>query len=91
MALQSKDFSHTGTWSGITYTYIINVTENSVNTTNNTSNVTVTCYLQSSYSGDSFWMYTTTVTATINGTTVINSKEQRSCSGTGKGCRCILY
>lgn len=84
MALQSKDFSHTGRWSGITYTYIINVTENSVDTTNNTSNVTVTCYLQSSYSGDSFWMYTTTVTATINGTTVINSEKQRSCSGTGK-------
>lgn len=84
MALQTKNFSKTGTGGGITYTYTVRVTENSVDTANNTSNVTVQCILKSNYSGACFSDYTTTVTAVINGSTKINSSKKRACSGTSE-------
>ena len=56
MALQTKDFSVTkkSAGGGITYTYIIRVTENSTNKANNTSNLTVKAILKQSYSGTAF-------------------------------------
>ena len=86
MALKTKDFSVTGTSSsgGITYTYILRVTENSINKTKNTSNVTVEAILKQTYSGTAFSSWSTGVSCTINGKEVFSDYRQRQLSGTGE-------
>ena len=85
MALQTKDFSVSGTSSsgGIRYTYTLRVTENSVNVVNNTSNVTVEAILQQNYNGQpTFSSWGTGVSCTLNGTQVFSDYRQRALYGT---------
>ncbi len=86
MALKTKDFSVTGTSSGggITYTYILRVTENSINKAKNTSNVTVQAILKQNYSGTAFYSWSTGVSCTINGKELFSDYRQRDLSGTGE-------
>ena len=86
MALQTKDFSVTGKSSGggITYTYILRVTENSVNAAANTSNVTVQAILKQSYSGTAFTTWYTGVSCTLCGSQIFSDYKQRSLSGTAE-------
>ena len=86
MALKTKDFSVTGVSSGggITYTYILRVTENSTNTAANTSNVTVQAILKQSYSGTAFYSWYTGVSCTINGSQIFSDYRQRRLDGTAE-------
>lgn len=86
MALRTKDFSVTGKSSGggITYTYILRVTENSINTEKNTSSVTVEAILKQSYSGTAFSTWYTGVSCTLNGCQIFSDYKQRSLSGTAE-------
>lgn len=83
MALQSKDFSVTGKSSGggITYTFILRVTENSVSIPNNTSNVTVQAILKQSYSGTAFKDWNTGVSCTLNGSQIFSDYKKRQLDG----------
>lgn len=83
MALQTKDFTKTAKSSsgGVTYTYIMRVTENSTDTVNNSSSVTVQAILKSSYSGTAFSGYRTGVSCTVNGQTLFSDYCRRSISG----------
>ena len=80
MALQSKDFSVTAkSASGrITYTYILRVTENSVDLVKNSSNVTVEAILKQTYAGVAFSGYRTGVSCTINGETLFSDYCRRT-------------
>lgn len=88
MALQTKDFSATGKSSGggITYTYILRVTENSAGIVNGkpVSNITVVAILKQSYSGVAFSNWSTTVTASINGKQIFSDTKKRELSGTAE-------
>lgn len=86
MALKTKDFSVTGTSSGggITYTYILRVTENSIDKTKNTSNVTVEAILKQDYSGTAFFSWSTGVSCSVNGKELFSDYRQRDLSGTGE-------
>ena len=84
MALQTKDFSASVDYNGSTMTYILRVTENSVNTENNTSNLTIKAILKQTWSGELFWQYGTTVTCTINGTQIFSDSARRNLSGTSE-------
>ncbi len=86
MALQTKDFSVTGKSSGggITYTYILRVTQNSTNAAANTSNLTVQAILKQSYSGTAFHTWYTGVSCALNGSQIFSDYVQRSLSGTGE-------
>lgn len=83
MALQTKDFTKTAKSSGggVTYTYIMRVTENSIDTVKNCSSVTVKAILKSSYSGTAFSGYRTGVSCTVNGQTLFSDYCRRSISG----------
>lgn len=81
MALKSQDFSGiytTGT--GIKYTYILRVAENSVNTTKNTSNVTIQAILKDSY-GITFSQWGTGVSCSIDGKEIFSEYKQRKYAG----------
>ena len=84
MALQSMDFTKTAKSSGggVTYTYILRVTENSTDVVKNCSSVTVQAILKSSYSGTAFSGYRTGVSCTINGESLFSDYCSRSISGT---------
>ena len=88
MALQTKDFSVSGKSSGggITYTYILRVTENSAGLVNNKpiSNITVQAILKSSYSGTSFSSTYVNCFCTISGSRKIDYREQTKLEGTGE-------
>lgn len=88
MALRTKDFSITGKSGsgGIAYTYILRVTENSASLVNNkpVSNVTVEAILKQDYNGLAFKLWTTTVTASINGKQIFSDAKQRELNGTGE-------
>ena len=86
MALKSKDFSVTkkSSGGGIGYTYILRVTENSVNATENTSNITVQAILKQDYTGQAFSSWTTYYNCTINGTQVFAASGKKSLSGTSE-------
>ena len=86
MALQTKDFSVSGKSDRgtITYTYILRVTENSVNTAKNTSNVTVQAILKQNYSGLAFKDWTTNITCYLNNVLVINDSRKRKLEGTSE-------
>ena len=83
MALQSKDFSVTAkSASGrITYTYILRVTENSVDLVKNSSNVTVEAILKQTYAGVAFSGNRTGVSCTINGETLFSDYCRRTIEG----------
>lgn len=83
MALQSMDFTKTAKSSGggVTYTYILRVTENSTDIVKNCSSVTVQAILKSSYSGTAFSGYRTGVSCTINGASLFSDYCKRSISG----------
>ncbi len=86
MALQTRDFSVTGKSSGggITYTFILRVTENSVNTAANTSNLTVKAILKQSYSGTAFYSWGTGVQCSLNGTQIFSDYQKRRLDGTAE-------
>lgn len=86
MALQTKDFSVSGKSSGggITYTYILRVTENSVNVLQNTSNLTVQAILKQTYSGQAFHTWGTGVSCTLNGNQIFSDYQQRELTGTAE-------
>lgn len=86
MALKTKDFSVTGTSSSgsITYTYILRVTENSIDKIKNTSNVTVEAILKQTYSGTTFSSWSTGVSCSINGKELFSDYRQRQLSGTAE-------
>lgn len=86
MALQTKDYSVSGKSGsgGTTYTYILRVTENSIDVVSNTSNVTVQAILKSSAAGTSFSIWGTGVSCTLNGTQIFSDYQKRQCSGTGE-------
>lgn len=86
MALQTKDYSVTqkSSGGGITYTYILRVTENSTNTEKNTSNITVQAILKQSYIGTAFTTWYTGVSCTLNGSQIFSDYKQRSLSGTAE-------
>lgn len=86
MALQTKDFSVTAKSSGggITYTFLLRVTENSVNTAANTSNLTVQAILKQSYSGTAFYSWGTGVLCSLNGTQIFSDYQKRRLDGTAE-------
>lgn len=86
MALQTKEYTVTrkSSGGGITYTFILRVTENSVNHANNTSNLTVKAILKQSYSGTAFYSWYTGVSCTLNGSQIFSDYVQRSLSGTAE-------
>lgn len=83
MALQSKDFTKTAKSSGggVTYTYILRVTENCTDVVKNCSSVTVQAILKSSYSGTAFSGYRTGVSCTVNEESLFSDYCSRSISG----------
>ena len=86
MALQTKDFSVTGisAGGGITYTYILRVTQNSTNMTANSSNLTVQAILKQNYTGTAFHTWYTGVSCSLNGSEIFSDYVQRSLSGTAE-------
>jgi len=86
MALQTKDFSVTGVSAGggITYTYILRVTQNSTNIAANSSNLTVQAILKQNYAGTAFHTWFTGVSCSLNGRQIFSDYEQRSLSGTAE-------
>lgn len=83
MALQTKDFSVSGTSvsGGITYTYILRITENSVSIQTNSSNLTVQAILQQSYNGTAFYDRETGVSCTLNGQQIFSDYTRHTLSG----------
>lgn len=83
MALQTKDFSVTGkSLSGQTsYTFILRVTEEQTDNTNNLSYVTVQAILKQNTSGSGFSNRSIGVSCSLDGQTVFSSVEQRSLTG----------
>ena len=83
MALQTKDFTVTGKSSGggITYTYILRVTENSISVPDNTSNITVQAILKQSYSGTAFQNWYTGVSCALGGSQIFSDYRQRQLEG----------
>lgn len=86
MALQTKDFSVTkkSSGGGITYTFTIRVTENSINKENNTSNLTVKAILQQTYSGTAFHTWSTGVSCSLDGSQIFSDYVQRRLDGTAE-------
>ncbi len=86
MALQTKDFSVTkkSSGGGITYTFTIRVTENSINKENNTSNLTVKAILKQSYSGTAFSTWFTGVSCSLDGSQIFSDYVQRRLDGTSE-------
>ena len=86
MALQTKNFSVTkkSAGGGITYTFTIRVTENSINKEKNTSNLTVKAILQQSYSGTAFYSWSTGVSCSLDGNQIFSDYAKRSLSGTSE-------
>lgn len=80
--LQKVDFSNTGKWSNITYTYILRIYEISIDVEKNISKLFVQAILKSNHSGDSFWMYYTTVAGSIDNVEKFSDRKQRTISGT---------
>ena len=83
MGLQMKNFSVTGKSSGggITYTYILRVTENSIDIQKNTSSITVQAILKQNYSGTAFQNWNTGVSCTLNGKQVFSDYQKRKLEG----------
>ena len=90
MALMTKDFTATGKSSdgSITYTYILRVTQNSVNEANNTSNISVEAIIKQDYAGTGFSNWTTNATCTINGNQLFSDSAKQTLSGTAEK---VLY
>lgn len=86
MALQTKDYSATAKSSsgGITYTFILRVTENSTDILQNKSNLTVEAILKQSYSGTAFYLWGTGVSCTLNGNQIFSDYQQRRLDGTAE-------
>lgn len=82
MALKTQDFSYTQNKGGINYTYILRVTQNSVDAQKNCSNVTVDAILKSDKEGTSFYFQYFEVYAYLNGSKAIGASAYRSCVGT---------
>ena len=84
MALQTKDFSVTvpSASGGITYTYILRVTEESIDTANNSSYITVRAILKQDYAGTAFYSWSTGVSCTLNGQQLFSDYRQRELRGT---------
>jgi len=81
MALQQKDFTGKYTsGTGVVYTYILRVIENSVSTLDNSSNVTVKAMLKDNY-GISFSNWGTGVSCTLGGSEIFNDYRQRQYLG----------
>ena len=83
MALQVKDFSVTAK-SGhgkITYTYIIRVTEHSIDPVKNCSRVTVEAILKQTFSGTAFSGYRTGVSCDVNGRNLFSDYCRRTIAG----------
>ena len=83
MALQTKEFAVTGKSSsgGITYTYLLRVTENSISIGENTSNLTVEAILKQSYSGTAFSDWNTGVSCALNGEEIFSDYRKRRLDG----------
>ena len=86
MALQTKDFTVTGKSAsgGITYTYLLRVTENSIHIAENTSNITVQAILKQSYSGTAFSNWNTGVACTLGGREIFSDYRKRRLDGTAE-------
>ena len=86
MALQTKEFSVTGKSSGggITYTYLLRVTENSISIADNTSNLTVQAILKQNYSGTAFSSWNTGVSCSLGGKEVFSDYRKRRLDGTAE-------
>ena len=88
MALQTKQFTANGkSLSGVPYTYILDVTENSVDTANNRSSITVKAILKA----ESFTFNFTRdigVSCTLNGKEIFKEIKSRSFSSPGSQ---VLY
>lgn len=86
MALQIKEYSASAKATNYyqTFTFILRVTENSVDTENNSSNVTIQAILKQDWEGDAFINWATGVSCTVNGEQWFSSYEQRYCCGSGE-------
>ena len=86
MALQTKDFLVTAPSAsgGITYTYILRVTEESVDIAGNSSHITIQAILKQTYSGTAFYSWSTGVSCTVNGQQLFSDYRQRELRGTGE-------
>lgn len=83
MALKVQDYSVTGkSTSGINYTFILRVTENSIDEAANTSNLTVQAILKSGYSKTSFLYQTVNIVVKLDDQTIIERDAWRTCEGT---------
>lgn len=86
MALQTKDLTYV--WKNAagsnTYTYILRVTENSIDIVNNRSNVTIQAILKQTYSGLTFSTWTCGVGCAVNGAKLFYDQVQRRLSGTAE-------
>lgn len=82
MALQTKDYSVSGkSASGITYTFILRVTENSIDDETNSSNVTVQAILKKDYEAGSFTNVGISISCFLNAEQVIYDGRLHSYSG----------
>ena len=85
MALNEQNFTATcKSTTGINYTFIVRVTENSVDAVNNSSNVTVQAILQSAYTRTSFLTQTVEITLKLNDEVLVKRDAMRTCSGTAE-------
>lgn len=82
MALKTQDFTAEVTKAGISYTFILRVTQNSVDAELNCSNITVDAILKSDKEGTSFYFQYLEVYAYLSGTKVIGASAYRTCKGT---------
>ena len=83
MALKVQDFTATGkSTTGINYTFIVRVTENSVSAEMNSSNVTIQAILKSGYTKTSFIYQASKITVRIGEEVIISADALRTCEGT---------
>ena len=85
MALKVQDFKIAGeSNSGINYTFIVRVTENSVNEELNSSNVTIQAILKSGYTKTSFIGQTIKFILQLGDQTLVDREAWRTCEGTAE-------
>ena len=90
MALQTKEYSASAKATNYsqTFTFTLRVTENSVDTVKNSSNITIQAILKQSWNGAAFYNWATGVSCTVNGEQWFSEYKQRDCSGDGEHIYC---
>lgn len=85
MALQTKDYSVSGkSQGGVTFTYILRVTQDSQDVQSNTSALTVQAILKQNVSSTQFAQWGTGVSCTLNGEQIFSDYRQRKSTGTAE-------